>query len=162
MKTEFEKNIYSPNEVAKAILHVDNTQSKVDATNVNLSIKQHQTIMINGKQWHNSSVMVGSSKQGPQAGVKMEIPIEVDLSQIHNDVPATRTKKGKTKAYSKEDMFMLSGIQPASKSKFSSVNYTLETSCGFDTCANCGCENLPDAMLPMTIVPLVNPACFGF
>jgi len=65
MKTEFEKNIYSPNEVAKAILHVDNTQSKVNATNVNLSIKQHQTIMINGKQWHNSSVMVGSSKQGP-------------------------------------------------------------------------------------------------
>lgn len=161
MKTEFEKNIYCPNEVAKAILHVDNTQSSVNATSVNLSIKQHQTITINGKQWHSSSVMVGSSKQGPPAGVKMEIPIEVDLSQIHNDVPASRKKKGVTKAYSKEDMFMISGIQPASKSKFSTVNYTLETSCGFDTCCNCS-ENLPNATLPMTIVPLVNPACFGF
>lgn len=105
--------------------------------------------------------MVEANKQGPVAGQKVVIPIEVDLSQIHNDVPASRKKKGQVKAYSKEDMHMISGIQPASKSKFSSVNYTLETSCGFDTCCNCS-ENHPNATLPMTIVPLVNPACFGF
>ena len=48
MQTEFEKNIYCPNEYAKAIIHVDNTQSSVDATNVTFAVVQHMDIKING------------------------------------------------------------------------------------------------------------------
>lgn len=36
----------------------------------------------------------------------------------------------------------------------------LQTNTVYDTC--CSCDATPSGSLPLTIVPLVNPACFGF
>jgi hypothetical protein len=36
----------------------------------------------------------------------------------------------------------------------------LQTNTVYDTC--CSCDATPSGCLPLTIVPLVNPACFGF
>lgn len=38
--------------------------------------------------------------------------------------------------------------------------YFLVIELEYDGCTCCA--NLPDARMPFTIVPLVNPACFGF
>lgn len=87
--------------------------------------------------------------------------MELDLSKIRTDVPNARNKKGKVKPYSNEDKHMIGGVQPASRTKFCSNDYSLTTKVSYDVCCNC-CDNLPDGSLPMTIVPLVNPECFGF
>ena len=65
------------------------------------------------------------------------------------------------KPFSNEDRHMIAGIQPASRTKFCDNDYSLTMKTHFDVCCNC-CDNLPDSCLPMTIVPLVNPECFGF
>jgi len=57
----------------------------------------------------------------------MEAPMELDLSKIRNEVPKERTKKGVTKAFSKEDMFMMEGVQPASHSAVCTNEYFLTT-----------------------------------
>jgi len=86
--------------------------------------------------------------------------MEIDLSLIKNQVPKERNKKGKKKAYSPEDMFMMEAVQPASHSAATSNEYFLVTKTEYDGC-NCGSE-LPDSELALTIVPHVNPMCFGF
>ena len=86
--------------------------------------------------------------------------MELDLSKIKNEVAKGRKKKGKMKPYSLEDEFMLAGVQPASKSKNCTNSYKLTMKANYDTC--CGmCDNYPDGALPLTIVPIHNPSCFG-
>lgn len=88
--------------------------------------------------------------------------MELDLSKIvDKDMPKEHMKKGVMKAYSKEDAFMMVGVQPASKSASCTNEYFLTTTVKYDVCCNC-CDDLPDGKLPLTIVPLVNPECFGF
>jgi hypothetical protein len=67
-KVEFEKNIYCPNEVAKAIVHVDNTKGEVDCTAVSLNIVQTIHMNISGRQVHQNHTLAQSSKVGPPAG----------------------------------------------------------------------------------------------
>lgn len=55
---------------------------------------------------------------------------------------------------------MLAGVQSATESKFISNEYFLVIELAYDGCTCCA--NLPDARLPITIVPIVDPACFGF
>lgn len=38
LKTDFEKNVYCPNENAKAIMTVDNSECSVDCTNINFAV----------------------------------------------------------------------------------------------------------------------------
>lgn len=101
----------------------------------------------------------------------MDVAIEVDLSLIstasYTDTGHTgRFKKGVYKPYSKEDTFMISNLPPVFSSKGASVSYVLSSECGIDTFGNsriCNCpDRLPNACIWMTIVPMVNPACFGF
>lgn len=51
----------------------------------------------------------------------------LDLSKIRNDVNKEHKKKGVTKPYSKEDVFMMEGVQPASHSANCTNEYFLTT-----------------------------------
>jgi hypothetical protein len=85
---EFEKNIYCPNEVAKCIVHVDNTLGEVECTSVALNITQHTTMRIKSFNYSNTSVLASSAKKGPLAHQTADELIEVDLSRIRNELPA--------------------------------------------------------------------------
>lgn len=161
MKTEFEKNIYCPNEVAKAIVKIDNTECKVDCSNIVFAVEQRISVNIDHHASTHTKPLVTSTVEGPKAGESKDCVMELDLSKIRTDVPHARNKKGKVKPYSKEDKHMIGGIQPASRTKFCANDYSLTTKVSYDNCCGC-CDNLPDGSLPMTIVPLVNPECFGF
>ena len=84
----------------------------------------------------------------------------LDLSKIKYEVAGTKKKKGVQKAVSPEDMFMMSGIQAAVHGKSIKNEYFLVVTVEYDGCVCC--VDLPDSRTPMTIIPLVNPACFGF
>ena len=55
---------------------------------------------------------------------------------------------------------MMAGVQPATHTKRISNEYFLCVLVEYDGCTCC--VNLPDSRTKMTIIPLVNPACFGF
>lgn len=86
--------------------------------------------------------------------------MHVALDKIKYEVQDFRKKKGVQKKISPEDQFMMAGIQPACKAKYIKNTYYLCVECKYEGCVCC--VDLPDSRMPLTIVPLVNPACFGF
>jgi hypothetical protein len=82
------------------------------------------------------------------------------LDHIKYEVAEFKKKKGVQKKVSPEDSFMMAGIQAACHAKKVTNEYFLCVLVEFDGCVCC--VDLPDSRTPMTIVPLVNPACFGF
>lgn len=86
--------------------------------------------------------------------------MQLNLAEIKYEVAGTKKKKGVEKPVSKEDMFMMQGIQAATHAKRLSNNYFLCVLVEYDGCVCC--VDLPDSRTPLTIIPIVNPACFGF
>ena len=86
--------------------------------------------------------------------------MDLDLSQIRYEVPKQKKKKGVMKPLSREDAFMMAGVQPACHAKKIVNEYFLCVLVEYDGCTCC--VDLPDSRMPMTIIPIINPACFGF
>jgi len=86
--------------------------------------------------------------------------MELNLNEIRYEVAGTKKKNGVMKPISKEDQFMMAGLQAACHAKKISNEYFLCVLVEYDGCTCC--VDLPDSRMPMTIIPIVNPACFGF
>jgi hypothetical protein len=71
-----------------------------------------------------------------------------------------KKRKGVTVQISPEDQFMMEGAQAACHGRHVVNEYFLKIELSYDGCTCC--SNLPDASMPLTIVPIVNPNCFGF
>lgn len=82
LKTEFEKNIYCPNEVAKAIVTVDNSMTSTDARTISFGVVSTMRIKIGKELYIDITSLANQTKQGPKAKEKMEEPMSVDLSKI--------------------------------------------------------------------------------
>ena len=89
-----------------------------------------------------------------------QTPMSLDLSKIKYDVMTEKKKHGVTKAVSPEDRFMMSGVQSATHSKRITNEYFLCVLVEYDGCVCC--VDLPDSRAPLTIIPLINPECFGY
>jgi len=74
-------------------------------------------------------------------------------------VNGEKKKKGKLKKVSKSDKFQMASLQPACNAPKFKNAYYLRVVLSYEGCVCC--INLPDAKMPMTIVPEVNPECFG-
>ena len=64
------------------------------------------------------------------------------------------------KKISKEDQFAMASLQPACHTKYFTCDYFLCVETSYDGCVCC--VDLPDASMKMTIVPVINPECFGY
>lgn len=84
----------------------------------------------------------------------------IDLNAIRYNVSGLKKKKGVQVKLSPEDLFMIQGVQSATHSRHITNEYFLKIELGYDGCTCC--SNLPDASMPFTIIPIVNPACVGF
>ena len=169
MWSSFEKNIYTPQEIAKAMIHVDNTRCQLAVTRVKFFVEQRLTIrgrggiLFGGAHVYNTTrKLVERDVAGPGAGVgNWQTELLLDLSQIRYEVVGEyKKKKGVQKRLSPEDRFMMAGVQPACHSGFITNEYFICIELAYDGCTCCA--NLPDSRMMMTIVPIVNPACFGF
>lgn len=98
---------------------------------------------------------------GPGAGVEgWTNELLLELAKIRYEVTPNKKKKGTMIPISPEDMFAMTGVQPACHSRHITNEYFICIELEYDGCTCC--SNLPDARTPITIVPLLNPACFGF
>jgi len=84
----------------------------------------------------------------------------LDLNGIRYEVAKEKKKKGVVKPVSKEDQFMMAGLQAACHGKKVTNEYFLCVLVEYEGCVCC--VDLPDSRMPVTIIPIVNPACFGF
>lgn len=96
----------------------------------------------------------------PRAEQEWKKRMDLDLSKIKYEVQDFKKKKGKEKKISPEDKFMMASIQPACHSKRLRNEYFLCVEVEYDGCVCC--VDLPDSRMPMTIVPVVHPDCYGF
>lgn len=110
MWVNYEKNIYTPNEVAKAFINVDNSRCTLNCTTVKFWLEQRMTINARGFGNH-SHVMVKklseSAQPGPnfgQGGYQTEMI--VDFNNIRMDVSEMKKKRGVEVKLSPEDLYM--------------------------------------------------------
>ena len=105
--------------------------------------------------------IISKDVDGPAAGVSDWVEnMSIDLSKIKYEVSDMKMKKGVQKKVSAEDRFMMASLQPACHTKKIRNEYYLIVETSYDGCVCC--VDLPDARMPMSIVPLINPMCFGY
>lgn len=161
LSAEFAKNVYTPAETAEGDLKIDNSNCKVKVSEVKFSIEQVLKQKIGHHTHTEVRTIIKKEIEGPDANEgdwKKEMGL--DLSKIKYEVATEKKKKGKTKKISKEDAFQMASLQPACHTKKFSNEYYLCVTTKYDGCVCC--VDLPDARMKMTIVPIVNPECFGF
>lgn len=86
--------------------------------------------------------------------------ITVDLNTIKFNPPAARDWLGVSKPYSPEDTFMMSQAQPVTHGYIVKNEYFIAIRTEYDGCTCC--TDTPTARVPLTILPEVNPNCYGF
>jgi hypothetical protein len=161
LEAEFAKNVFTPQEVAEGDLKIDNGNCKVKVKEVRFSIEQVMKQRIGHHSHTEKRTIIKKTCDGPEANdANWKKSMELDLSKIKYDVATEKKKKGQTKKISKEDAFQMASLQPACHTKKFSNEYYLCVTTEYDGCICC--VDLPDARMKMTIVPLVNPECFGF
>lgn len=85
--------------------------------------------------------------------------MEIKLNKIKYEVADFKKKKGKQKKISDADKFMMASLQPACHTPKFSNEYFLTVTLEYD--GMICCVDLPDARMPMSIIPMVNPDCIG-
>ena len=161
MSSVFEKNQYLPTEVAKGFVRINNEHCQLNAHRVSFYVEQRLTVHIGHHSHTHVARLVNNTMEGPHAGAAhWEQEMMLNLGAIKYEVVKEKKKKGVMKAVSPEDAFMMAGVQPATHGKKVTNEYFL---CVLVEYAGCVCcVNLPDSRMPLTIIPIVNPACFGF
>lgn len=106
LKVEFNKTVFTPQELVETHCKIDNTECKVDCATVTMQVLMSGKITIDGHEEHIEQQLPGAhdSCTGPKAGEKLDEKLEIDLSKIKYE--ATKMKKGKDgkkKDVSKED-----------------------------------------------------------
>merc|ERR1712183_522188 len=85
----------------------------------------------------------------------------IDLSKIKYEAITQKKKAGQVKTVGPDDQFLMKQLQPAVKhAKYISNRYFLAVRTEFDGCTCC--NETPDGKTPLTVVPMVNPATYGF
>ena len=160
MKTWFEKNIYTPQETARSTFAIDNSECQLTVNNVSFSVQQRLTLKADHHHFSTTNTLVEKESGSVEPGEKREETLELELDKIKYDCDATKKKKGKIKDVSPEDMFMIKGAQAATHSKLITNEYFLMMKVEFSGCICC--NEVPTCSIPLTIIPLINPACVGF
>ena len=95
--------------------------------------------------------------------------MSLDLGTIKFNIPKPTKKKKDPKSWlggtinvprSPEEIFMLSNLPPACHSPHIKIDYFLNANIKYDGCTCC--LEKSDIKIPMSIIPITNPATYGF
>lgn len=118
--------------------------------------------MCNGYNWSDRFTLREADEQGVPARHpnKEQRNLNVHLGEITFNFPPNRNFRGQPKPYSQEDVFMMNRIQPAAHGAIVRNEYFLAVRTSYEGCTCCA--STPLARVPLVIIPLVNPKCYGF
>jgi hypothetical protein len=158
----FEKNLYCPNEHVKADAIINNSGCQLNMSGIRLAIEQEVTIRCGGHSFKEMYTLAEKQEQGVLAlcAEPQYRFIEIDLNTVKYTPRASHNKKGVNKPYSQEDIFMMSQAQPASHGNIVKNEYFIAIRTEYSGCTCCA--SLPTARIPLVILPMINPACYGF
>lgn len=162
--TLFEKNIYTPNEVAIAHVDINNEECKTDIKSVSFyivqkiwacTIEDDRTYNFNYKQ-----KLCKHKIKGPKAGDNiLDEQITLDLSKIKYDVTKTKRKHGgQLRDRSMEDQFLMASLQPETDSEHLRNQYYFAVELEY-------ADGTPASKIgkqKLTILPVINPYTLGF
>lgn len=87
MASEFEKNVFLPNEIVKGFVFVDNSHCTIDCSNVHFAVEQRLRINADHHHWGKKVDLVEQNMPGPGAGHgDWKREMTCDLSKIHYEV----------------------------------------------------------------------------
>ena len=137
-------------------MEIDNSQCNLAINSVKISVRQELKQKIGKRRHEDVNIIIDNEIKGPAAQQgDFKETIAVDLSKIRYEVATERKKHGVMKKLSQDDQFQMAALQPAVHTVRFSNDYYLTVTLNYDGCTCC--TNLPDAKMPMTIVPLINP-----
>ena len=111
MSSVFEKNVFLPNEQARGTIKINNEHCQLNAHRVSFYVEQVLTIHVGHHSHTHRHRLTEQRVEGPHARVAdWHTALALDLSKIKYDVAATRMKKGRQKAISPEDSFLMAGV----------------------------------------------------
>ena len=84
--------------------------------------------------------------------------MQLNLAAVQYTCNHMKRKRGK--ARTPEEIFMLSQMAPACHSRYTTNDYYLNVNVKYNA-TNC-CSKLPDISIPLTVIPMTNPATYGF
>lgn len=162
MSSVFNKNVFMPNEFAEGDIKINNEHCQLNVAHVRFYVEQRLTVRIGHHSHTYTNKLIERTADNPPAAGQADWSqhMALNLAEIKYEVQKEKKKKGVTKPVSKEDQFMMSGVQAACNAKRISNHYFLCVLVEYDGCVCC--VDLPDSRTPLTIIPIVNPACFGF
>jgi hypothetical protein len=168
ISVQFEKNVFEPTEVCKAIVNIDNSGCNLAMNGVRLAMEQELTLTSDSAifggshRFHKVYTLANREQAGIAARTNASEPrlLELDLKTIKYNAPATKKKKGVEKPLSVEDRFMMENMQPKCTGKHVKNEYFLTVRCGYEGCTCCA--SLPVCRVPITIVPIINPQVWGY
>ena len=95
MSSIFNKNVFTPQEVATGTIRIDNSQCQLNVTNVRFFVEQRLWLRADGHSTTHTRKLVELVIPSPQAGQgDWEITMTLDLSQIKYEVQEFKKKKG--------------------------------------------------------------------
>ena len=161
MSSVFNKNVFLPNELAEGQIKINNELCNIAAHRVSFFVEQRLTVHADHYNHTHTHRLVERTVEGPGPNVAdWQTQLSLNLAEIKYEVAKVKKKKGVQKNVSPEDSFMMAGVQAACHSKKITNEYFLCVQVEYDGCVCC--VDLPDSRMPLTIIPLMNPACFGF
>ncbi len=162
LQVNFEKNVFEPNDVCKALINLDNSGCNLTMSGVRLAIEQELTLNASGHRFHHLFTLANRTEAGVEARKEgtQQRHMEVDLRTIRYTAPDHKKKKGVQKALSVEDRFMMENMAPKCSGSHVKNEYFLAVRCAFEGCVCCA--SMPVARVPITIVPVINPQVWSY
>lgn len=153
IKTNFEKNAYTPYEVAKCFVEVNNKECQIDIQNVTFKLKRKVWARAGGHTLKlGDATMATTTFDGCAAGEeKPREHLTLDLNDARESDRYFISKDRNNKApYEDEDLaIQKEPLQATAIGQIVQVKYYLEIRCNYGG-LDC-CRNVPECELPMTI-----------
>jgi len=154
MKVNFEKNAYTPYEVAKCFVEVNNTEGKIPINNISFTLKR--------KIWAKAGqhilnvpdmTMCSVNFPGIEAGEnkpKEHMSLDLNTARDNDRFFISRERKEGVDAYEEEDLaIQKEPMQPTAIGQIVHMKYYLEIRCNYG--GNDCCREVPECELPMTL-----------
>lgn len=121
----FERDSYTSQETAKAIVDIDNTSCEIDVSRVVMELKQTVKLKDGHDTYERSETITTKTFEGAKAKSNMEKNfVELDLSKASQK--AYKSSKSGKKELSGDEQLLAGYLQPTTKGKCVKIEYSLQ------------------------------------
>lgn len=119
----FEKNAYTTNEIAHALVNINNSESKCEVKQITMKLKQHVNLNTGGHKYHFVDTVCKEHYPGISAGEHAENkPLEINLSKSHQSFKLDEDDEH----LNAEELKIAEFLQPTTNGRWVNIQYEIE------------------------------------